>query len=256
MKNKENKDYKKRFMNGFKILQESKSSYEVWSDLMTVFSIEIANTSIRPLKDIEPFKKTWEEREKEYIRVMKKYSEKQRKIIIPQMFSLLVLELEKNPDQDLLGFIYMELGISNKNTGQFFTPYSVCKMMSDVTIEKKILSKQIKENGYITLNDCAIGGGATLISAVNKCKDLFNRLNYQNHIMIIGQDIDITCVRMAYIQLSLLGIAGYIKHSNAITNSVSSFINENNVFWVTPITFTENWQYRIFFNGGYEKFFR
>ena len=26
--NKENKDYKKRFMNGFKILQESKSSYE------------------------------------------------------------------------------------------------------------------------------------------------------------------------------------------------------------------------------------
>ena len=47
--NKENKDYKKRFMNGFKILQENKSPYEVWSDLMTVFSIEIANTSIRPL---------------------------------------------------------------------------------------------------------------------------------------------------------------------------------------------------------------
>ena len=249
-------NYKKRFMNGFHILERDKNKYEVWSDLMALFSIEISNTITRNLKDTEPFKSTWEQREKEYIRVAKKYNEKERKRIIPQMFALIVLELEKNPDQDLLGSIYMSLEISSKNKGQFFTPYSICKLMSDVTIDKKTLSKAIKEKGYAVLNDCAIGGGATLISAVNKSKDLFRKLNYQNHIMIVGQDIDITCVRMAYIQLSLLGVAGYIKHSNTITNPENDFVEENNVFWITPITFNDIWQTRIFFRGGYSRFFR
>ena len=137
-------NYKKRFMNGFHILERDKNKYEVWSDLMALFSIEISNTITRNLKDTEPFKSTWEQREKEYISVAKKYNEKERKRIIPQMFALIVLELEKNPDQDLLGLIYMSLEISSKNKGQFFTPYSICKLMSDVTIDKKNIIKSSK----------------------------------------------------------------------------------------------------------------
>ena len=59
-------------MNGFHILERDKNKYEVWSDLMALFSIEISNTITRNLKDTEPFKSTWEQREKEYIRVAKK----------------------------------------------------------------------------------------------------------------------------------------------------------------------------------------
>ena len=50
----ENKDYKKRFMNGFKMLCNSKSPYTVWGDCMALFAITIANTSILPLSKEEP----------------------------------------------------------------------------------------------------------------------------------------------------------------------------------------------------------
>lgn len=72
-------NYKKRFMNGFHILERDKNKYEVWSDLMTLFSIEISNTITRNLKDTEPFKSTWEQREKEYIRVAKNIMKKKEK---------------------------------------------------------------------------------------------------------------------------------------------------------------------------------
>lgn len=42
-------NYKKRFMNGFKILCRSKAPYTVWFDCMALFAITLANTSILPL---------------------------------------------------------------------------------------------------------------------------------------------------------------------------------------------------------------
>lgn len=244
MKN-ENKNYKQRFMNGFKMLVHTKSPYKVWSDLMLLYAIEIANTTLRPLKESEPFKNVWNEREKQYIEVIKTYTKKEQKII-SQMFTMLVLELEENPNQDLLGSLYMMLEISNKNSGQFFTPYSVCELMSSITVDKKNLTKQIKQNGYITINDCACGAGATLISAVEHCKGMFKRLNYQNHIMVVAQDIDITCVQMCYIQLSLYGMAGYVMHGNTLTEP---FITDLHRIWFTPIWFSDVWTMRRLFHN-------
>lgn len=245
MKKEENKNYKQRFMNGFKMLVHTKSPYKVWDDLMLLYAIEIANTTMRPLKNSEPFKGVWEEREKQYIETIKTYTKKEQKII-SQMFTMLVLELEKNPNQDLLGSLYMVLEISNKNNGQFFTPYSVCELMSNVTIDKKRLTKQIKQDGYISLNDCACGAGATLISATEQCKSMFKRLNYQNHIMIVAQDIDIICVHMCYIQLSLHGMAGYVIHGNTLTEPV---ITDLHRIWFTPMWFSQVWTMRRLFHN-------
>ena len=245
MKKEENKNYKQRFMNGFKMLVHTKSQYKVWSDLMLLYAIELANTTMRPLKDSEPFKEIWEEREKQYIETIKTYDKKEQKII-SQMFTMLIMELEKRPNQDLLGELYMELEISNKNNGQFFTPYSVCELMAGITIDKKNLTKQIKKNGYITLDDCACGAGATLVSATEQCKDMFKRLNYQNHIMVVGQDIDITCVHMCYIQLSLHGVAGYVIHGNTLTEPNVTDLHR---IWFTPVYFSDVWIMRRFLHG-------
>ena len=118
----EDKDYKKRFMNGFKMLCNSKSSYTVWSDCMALFAITLANTCILPLVKEEPFKIIYTERENEYLRIINNYSKKEQKLF-PQMFALIVEELEERPNQDLLGELYMMLQISNKNAGQFTVHY-------------------------------------------------------------------------------------------------------------------------------------
>ena len=245
MKKEENKNYKKRFMNGFKMLTHTKSPYQVWSDCMALFAITLANQSILPMTKFEQFKEIWDKREKEYLRIINNYSKKEQKLF-PQMFALIVEELEERPNQNLLGELYMMLQISNKNAGQFFTPYSVCELMSGVTINKKQLAKDVHNKGYVIINDCACGAGATLISATEHCKSMFKKLNYQDHVGVVAQDIDILCVQMCYIQLSLHGLSGYVVHGNTLTEPE---ITDLHRIWFTPMWFNNVWTMRRLFHG-------
>lgn len=248
MKREENKNYKQRFMNGFKMLTYTKSPYKVLGDLMLLYAIEIANTTMRPFKENEPFKEIWEEREKQYIKTIKTYTKKEQKII-SQMFTMLVFELEKNPNQDLLGSLYMQLEISNKNNGQFFTPYDTCELMSKITFDRKELGKTVHKKGYANVYDPACGAGATLISASEQCKEMFKKYNYQNHVYFVGQDIDITCVHMCYIQLSLHGLAGYVIHDNSLIKPEPVLPDDLEKIWLTPMWFSEVWAMRRFFHN-------
>lgn len=241
-------DCKKRFMNGFQILCRSRHSYTVWSDCMALFAITLANTSILPLAKEEPFKSVWQQREQRYLNIIKVYDKKEQKLF-PQMFALLVEELEKNPNQDLLGELYMLLQISNKNAGQFFTPYDVCKVMSSVTFNRKELGKTIHKKGYASIYDPTCGAGATLISASEQCKEMFHKYNYQNHVYFVGQDIDITCVHMCYIQLSLHGLAGYVIHDNSLIKPEPVLPDDLEKIWITPMWFSEVWAMRRLFHN-------
>lgn len=238
-------DCKKRFMNGFKMLCNRKSPYTVWSDCIALFAITLANTSILPLAKEEPFKSVYTGREKEYLRIINSYEKKEQKLF-PQMFALLVEELELHPNQDLLGSLFMELEISNKHAGQFFTPYSVCEAMANVLIERKQLGKTVHKKGYTSIYDPTCGAGATLISASEICKSMFKKYNYQNHIMFVGQDIDITCVQMCYIQLSLHGLSGYVVHGNTLTEPEVTDLHR---IWFTPMYFSNVWTMRRLFHG-------
>lgn len=243
-----NSDYKKRFMNGFKKLCNSKSPYTVWGDCMDLFAITLANTSILPLSKEEPFKSVYTEREKEYMRIINNYDKKEQKLF-PQMFALLVEELEHRPNQDLLGSLFMELEISNKHAGQFFTPYSVCEAMANVLIERKQLGKTVHKQGYTSIYDATCGAGATLISASELCKSMFHKYNYQNHVYFVGQDIDITCVHMCYIQLALHNLAGYVIHGNTLTKPEPVLPEDIGTIWLTPMWFSEVWTLRRFFHN-------
>lgn len=238
-------NYKKRFEKGFKMLCSSKSTYQVWSDCMALFAITLANTSILPLSKEEPFKEIWDKREKEYLRIINSYSKKEQKLF-PQMFALLVEELELHPNQDLLGELYMMLQVYNKNSGQFFTPYNVFEAMSKITFDRKELGKTVHKKGYANVYDCACGAGATLISASEQCKKMFKKYNYQNHVYFVGQDIDITCVHMCYIQLSLHGLAGYVIHGNTLTEPEVTDLHR---IWFTPMWFNNVWTMRRFFHN-------
>ena len=244
----DDRNYKKRFEKGFKMLCDSKSTYQVWSDCMALFAITLANTSILPLAGNEPFKTVYEKREHEYLRIINSYQKEKQKLF-PQMFALLVEELEERPKQDLLGELYMMLQISNKNAGQFFTPYDVCELMSKVTFDRKELGRTVHKQGYASVYDCACGAGATLISASEQCKEMFKKYNYQNHVYFVGQDIDITCVHMCYIQLSLHGLAGYVIHDNTLIKPSPVLPDDLEKIWFTSVWFTDTWTMRRLMHG-------
>ncbi len=139
----------------------------------------------------------------------------------------------------------MNLNLGNHWKGQFFTPYNVCKMMSQMTVENADM--RIEEQGYISICDPACGAGATLIAAANNLKK--SKYNFQNHALFVGQDVDRVVAQMCYIQLSLLGCAGYICVGNTITNPLTGQVlfpreNEGKEIWYMPMFQSDVWQWR------------
>lgn len=211
--------------------------WEVWKDFVVVFACALSN----PVDKLH-----YEEREALYLKTIQKYN-KQEQLFFPQLAAEVVNALEENPEQDFLGKLFMELNLGNDSGGQFFTPYHVCELMAKISIGDVL--PQIEERGYITINDPACGAGATLIAGIHEVrKRLDGKLNWQNHILVAAQDVDYTVAMMCYIQLSLLGAAGYIKVGNTLTEPMSS--NDTlESYWFTPMYFSSVWTVRRLFKG-------
>jgi len=68
------------------------------------------------------------------------------------MLAELVIAFEEEGFVDVLGDIYMSQNFGDNHKGQYFSPYDVCQLMAKMTSGN--LAKQIKEQGYISVNDC------------------------------------------------------------------------------------------------------
>lgn len=228
-----NENIRKDFIDTFGRLTRKLSPWEVWKDFVVMCSCSFSNV----------FDKThFDEREKLYMDTIKKYS-KDEQMLFPKLLADVTMTLEKNPDQDFLGTIYTELGLINKQHKQIFTPYNVSLLMAEITTTN--VMQDVKEHGYLTLNDDCCGAGSTLIAGVNTIKRILEKqgLNFQNHVLVAAQDIDLTVGLMCYIQLSLLGVAAYIKIGNTITNPMTENDTLEN-YWFTPMYFSEVWKTR------------
>lgn len=226
----------KQFVKLFSEVCHWNSPWERWNDMITMFAIEIAN----PLDTVNR-----KARNELYASIARKYSPEEM-IRFAGLFAEMVTQLELHPFQDFLGSMYMELELGNDRAGQFFTPYNICRMMAKVTIND-VAVKQIQEHGYIMLNDPTCGGGATLIAAADILHEMGT--DWQNKAYFIGQDLDATVAMMCYVQLSLIGCAGYVRIGDTLTNPPTGdkLLGEgtSNV-WYFPMTFfSRAWQDRI-----------
>lgn len=230
----------KEFLDIFQRLCYSRSSWEVWADLITAMACSLSNA-------IDRSPEHYEKREKEYAACIKRLGSVEAPA---EIFAIVVMAFESNPEQDFLGKMYMKLNLGNHWKGQFFTPYNVCKMMSEINCVD--IDSQIEEKGYISVCDPACGAGATLIAAANTMKDANH--NFQNHVLFVGQDIDRITGMMCYIQLSLLGCAGYVCIANTITNPLTGHVlfpqeMEAQELWYTPMFQSQIWSFRRLFHS-------
>ena len=231
-------DSKKEFLRVFNQLTNRHRSWDVWRDFIVMYACALSN----PMD-----KQHYDERETLYLRTIKKYN-KQEQPLFSELAAHTVMALEDNPEQDFLGSIFMSLNLGNQHNGQFFTTYHVCELMAEVTMQDSVL--KIEEEGYITINDPCCGAGATLIAGVHADKKRLEKAgyNYQNHILVVAQDIDMTVALMCYIQLSLLGVAGYVKVGNSLTDPITANDSKEN-YWYTPMYFFPTWSMRRLFGG-------
>lgn len=229
---------RKEFLETFQSLANRWRTWDIWTDFVTMTACAISN-SVDKLH--------FDKREKTYLRIINKYS-KQEQALFPKLFAYVTIALEANPEQDFLGEIYTILGLNSKEHRQIFTPYPICHFMAEVTLGD--IATQVDEKGVVEIHDCCCGAGATLIAASNVAKEKLDKTDfaYQNHILVTGQDIDYLVTMMCYIQLSLLGMAGYFKVGNALTEPMSSKDSLDN-YWFTPMYFFPVWHYRRVWNS-------
>lgn len=225
----------KEFLDIFKTLCYSRSSWQVWADLMSVIACSLSNVADRAQRH-------YEQREQEYAECIERLGS----VEVPaKLFAVIVEALERNPEQDFLGKMYMNLELGNHWKGQFFTPYNICKMMSEMTIRN--VSAEIERRGYVSICDPACGAGATLIASTNTLRR--QREDFQHHVLFVGQDVDRVVALMCYIQLSLLGCAGYICVGNTLTNPITGHElfpeeKEGQELWYMPMFASDIWEGR------------
>ena len=141
-------DSKKEFLRVFNQLTNRHRSWDVWRDFIVMYACALSN----PMD-----KQHYDDREALYLRTIKKYN-KQEQPLFSELAAHTVMALEDNPEQDFLGSIYMSLNLGNQHNGQFFTPYHICELMAEVTMQDSVL--KIEKEGYITINDPCCGAGA------------------------------------------------------------------------------------------------
>ena len=192
-------DYLKEFTTKLENLDRSMNIATVFKDFLTLCTCALA----------QPFYRS-DKLEQIYLDTVKTYTKEQANEF-SQMLALLVSALE-NEFQDFLGKVYMSLKIGSSANGQFFTPYCVSKMMSEINFIE--VEEKLKANDFITLSDPCCGSSGMIIAFAETMKN--NNYNYQKQLFVEVIDIDEMCFMMSYIQLSLYGIPARVMLGDSL----------------------------------------
>ena len=230
-------DREKDFVKMIESIASAWSPWQVWSDMVYMFAATLSNSVDARHR---------EAREDAYMRIIGKYK-REEQLRFAELFAALAEALEADQDSDFLGKIFMLLELSNHWKGQFFTPMSVCRCMAGMQMAD--MKDLIRDRGWVSINDCCCGAGALLIAAAAEARN--QGIAYHDHLLFVAQDIDQTAALMCYIQLSLLGCAGYVKIADSLRYPMTGGVLEpgpGDDIWITPLFFSDTWTYRRLFH--------
>ena len=193
------KDYLKEFNSLLQNLDRSKTVSTVFEDFLSLSTYALA----------QPFYRN-KEFEKSHLDIVNRYKKEQAEKF-SQMLALVVVALD-DEYQDFLGKVFSLNCFGNARKGQFFTPYHVSKMMAKINCIE--LKEKIDQNNFITLSEPCCGSGGMIIAFAEAMREEGH--NYQNQLFVEAIDIDETCFKMAYIQLSLLGIPARVMLGDSL----------------------------------------
>lgn len=223
----------KEFLDIFRKLTDQYNSLDIWHDFIIMFACSLFN----------PFNKRFDRKLKKlYLQTVNKYK-KQEQELFRELASQTVLALELNPEQDFLGSIFMSLNLGNENDDWTFRSYDICKEKTESMVGDVLL--KVERDGYISINDSCCSTGALLIAEIHAAKKQLDEadINYQNHIFVTAHDAREVAALMCYIQLSILGVAGYVKIDDPMIHPTTNIDDEKN-YWFTPMYFSNIWVIR------------
>ncbi|ARP54949.1 hypothetical protein ALFP_3062 [Alcaligenes faecalis] len=153
---------------------------QTWSDWVEMGAIAIANAVD---------KAQFEQREKRYLEIVAQYQKEEVSNLV-KAFAHLVQCWEKRVAtgefSDVLGSTFMMMGMGNASTGQFFTPYEVSRLMAGMLMaDHNAHQAQLKQQGFITLQEPACGAGGMVVAAIHALVD--SGINYQQALHVTAK---------------------------------------------------------------------
>jgi len=214
--------------------------WEAFRDFLQMSALTISNADTYFLATN---KKIWDEREKEYLETIKRYSKEDQQLF-PKMLAELVLTLDdcvrEGHYEDVLGSIFHELELHSKWAGQFFTPQSISDMMGEVVVtdddKKASVKSAIETHGFCSMNEPACGSGSLILGFLNA----FRKRGFEpsRQCLVVASDIDEKCVWMTYLQCSLYGIPAIVYQQNTL--SLETYGDP----WYSPVYGLEGWRWK------------
>lgn len=200
-------DYTREIIKKIDSMSGSKSSFQVFSDWVKCTALSIAQSVYYR-----------EKRERQFLETIAEYPKDE----FAKMTAMLT-ETFEGKFGDVLGNLFMMSGWGNKNTGQFFTPYSLslaCANLQDYSKED-----------IVEMNEPSAGAGGMVIAVAQTMKE--QGVNYQNKLRVVAQDLDWNALYMCYIQLSLLGIDAKCVQGDTLENKKIENFGDN--VFLTPM---------------------
>lgn len=221
----------KELCNALISVSERYSICQIFEDWLRISAIAISNAVDWQFKD---------KRENMYFEIIKKYNKKELERMT-DCFAILIHSFDKAFNTigytDLLGKVFHALNLHNEYQGQFFTPFHISEFMGKIVADGKgtDIAREIETKGYIYAYEPCIGSGAMMLALAKAMQE--KNTNPQQCLVVTGCDIDIKCVCMSYIQLSLFGIPAVIVHGNSLTLEEWSS-------WKTPMYIAGFWEFK------------
>ncbi|MHB9110424.1 MAG: N-6 DNA methylase [Armatimonadota bacterium] len=209
-----------------KLVEACRYRYDLWNlwrDACEMWALAISNAV-----DLRQY----DARECRYLEIIGHY-DKETQARFPQMLGELVMAMEGNFD-DILGQTFMELELSSKWKGQFFTPSCIASLMARLTLED--ITPFIEQRGFITVQEPAVGGGVTVLALAEAMAQA--GYDYQRQLHVTAIDIDATCCHMSYIQFALHYLPAVVVHGDTLRM-------EERGHWLTPAHVLDGWDWKL-----------
>lgn len=157
-----------------------------------------------------------EELEARYMHVVESYRDKTFIRTLWAPMKALCEEVLEQGGIDFLGMIAGELNALDGDKGQFFTPYTVSRMMADMQLSD--MGSYIDKHGYFTLSEPAAGAGSMVVAAA----DSIRALGYDPMVSMLVEawDIGYLTFLMCYLQLTWRGVTAKVVRGNTLSQEV------------------------------------
>lgn len=186
-------------------LDRSRSDREKFQDLLELAYCAFA-------KPTAPTPERADALEARYMSIVNRYQDKDTIRAYPDLIGM-AWDAEKDGGVDFLGEASAQLNALNASQGQFFTPYSVSRMMAEMQLDD--ISTVIEREGYVTLLEPACGAGGMVLAA----SDVFEQKGFRldQHLLVQAVDVSPLCFYMAFLQLTWRGVAANVVRGNSLS---------------------------------------